>query len=467
VVDAFENSSNRVHTLIETVSPRTSLEPATNYTDLATNYLLKSLAPTISNTVTKAYVESLGIESGVDAQTVTNMTALTPVYSQTPTFTEWVWEVGLDAPQPTYIGANIWQAVIPSMGGILEADGAEDAISLSFSGGIATATRERTDIIGYTLGTQTNSVLAATNSISASTITNLAPTRAEVEAGWWSEGTVMRDGIDVSAQVGQPKWSVDIDAWDTSLACAAGDSNSTFGYAQSGQTSEENDTIGWSAWTDGETTEVFYTATRHRVASPVPTKISDLTNDVGYVPAATATNIAQSALGDFAATGTVSWAEGSDGATVANKAKSLDDDNGDERTASQIFAVLDESASTNYADTAAADAVASADTSYRRFVSLTNINQSVQYVNITDTAPTTLAISMPADGATKDWMVYVVSVTNVTLSLSAATWWMADTAYTNDVPPATPTALWFSQVADGVFILGRQELTPVSIEGGN
>ena len=33
VVDAFENSSNRVHTLIETVSPRTSLEPATNYTD--------------------------------------------------------------------------------------------------------------------------------------------------------------------------------------------------------------------------------------------------------------------------------------------------------------------------------------------------------------------------------------------------------------------------------------------------
>jgi hypothetical protein len=97
VVDAFLNSSNRVHELIEeiapfyegdfttnntvlvntieTVSPKTSLASATNYTDSATNSLAKSLATTISNTVTKAYVESLGIESGVDAQTVTNMTA--------------------------------------------------------------------------------------------------------------------------------------------------------------------------------------------------------------------------------------------------------------------------------------------------------------------------------------------------------------------------------------------------------
>lgn len=119
-------------------------------------------------------------------------------------------------------------------------------------------------------------------------------------------------------------------------------------------------------------------------------------------------------------------------------------------------------ATTNYANTAAANAVANADTTYRRTIGLTNLNQSVQYVNITDTTPSTLAISMPTDGATKDWMVYVVSVTNVTLSLPSATWWMADTAYTNDVPPATPTALWFSQVTDGIFILGRQELTEVT-----
>ena len=119
-------------------------------------------------------------------------------------------------------------------------------------------------------------------------------------------------------------------------------------------------------------------------------------------------------------------------------------------------------ASTNYANTAAANAVANADTTYRRTIGITNINQSVQYVNITDTAPTTLAISMPTDGATKDWMVYVVSVTNVTLSLPAATWWMADTAYTNDVPPATPTAFYFSQITTNIFYLGRQELTEVT-----
>lgn len=46
VVDAFENSSNRVHTLIETVSPRTSLEPSTNYTD--------EVAVNISNFVNSA-----------------------------------------------------------------------------------------------------------------------------------------------------------------------------------------------------------------------------------------------------------------------------------------------------------------------------------------------------------------------------------------------------------------------------
>lgn len=117
---------------------------------------------------------------------------------------------------------------------------------------------------------------------------------------------------------------------------------------------------------------------------------------------------------------------------------------------------------TNMAETASSIAVANADTTYRRTIGITNINQSVQYVSITDETPSTLEIQLPTDGATKDWMVYVVSVTNVTLSLPAAIWWMADVAYTNEVPPATPTALWFSQVTDGIFILGRQELTEVT-----
>ena len=117
---------------------------------------------------------------------------------------------------------------------------------------------------------------------------------------------------------------------------------------------------------------------------------------------------------------------------------------------------------TNIASTVSSSAVANADTTYRRTIGITNLNQSVQYVNITDPAPGTLAISMPTDGVTKDWIVYVSSVTNVSLSLPSVTWWMADAAYTNDIPPATPTAFYFSQITTNIFYLGRQELTEVA-----
>ncbi len=278
--------------------PTQAVETVVYSLDLAaaTNDLHKSLAPTISNTVTKAYVESLGIESGVDAQTVTNMTALTPVYSQTPAFGEWVLsgnnvQTGFHVVPGGYdpiSGKYGWRLVDGNGVMIVDTLVPFDATTLSFDGVNVTATRTRTDIIGYTLGTQTNSVLAATNSIiSSSTITNIA-------------------------------------------------------------------------------------------------------------------------------------------------------------------------------STVSSNAIASADTTYRRTIGITNLNQSVQYVSITDPSPSTLAITMPTDGATKDWMVYVTAVTNVSLVLPSATWWMADVAYTNDVPPATPTAFYFSQVTDGIFILGRQELTEVT-----
>ena len=115
-------------------------------------------------------------------------------------------------------------------------------------------------------------------------------------------------------------------------------------------------------------------------------------------------------------------------------------------------------AATNYTDTAIADA----DTTYRRTVGITNLNQSVQYVNITDTAPSTLQIQLPTNGETKDWMVYINAATNATLTLPAVTWWMADTAYTNAIQAATPTALYFSQVSTNIYILGRQELKEVT-----
>lgn len=118
-------------------------------------------------------------------------------------------------------------------------------------------------------------------------------------------------------------------------------------------------------------------------------------------------------------------------------------------------------AATNYTDAAIADA----DTTYARLAvpAPTNINQSVQYVNITAETPSTLAVLLPQGSGTKDWLIYVISQTNVTISLPAATWWMADVAYTNDIAPATPTALYFSQIDTGLYLFSRQELAPVTI----
>jgi hypothetical protein len=40
---------------------------------------------------------------------------------------------------------------------------------------------------------------------------------------------------------------------------------------------------------------------------------------------------------------------------------------------------------------------------------------------------------------------------------------MSDVAFTNDIAPATPTALYFSQIDTGLYIFSRQELSPVTI----
>ena len=132
-----------------------------------------------SNTVTKAYVESLGIEAGVDAQTVTNMTTLSSVYSQTPTFSEWTIlrddeDVTAQVQQPVYEefeGYWYWQVfyVEGDEPGVDQYSEPIDINRLTWSDSDDahhyTATRTRTDIIGYMLGDQTNIVLATTNGI--------------------------------------------------------------------------------------------------------------------------------------------------------------------------------------------------------------------------------------------------------------------------------------------------------------
>lgn len=114
-------------------------------------------------------------------------------------------------------------------------------------------------------------------------------------------------------------------------------------------------------------------------------------------------------------------------------------------------------AGTNYTDSAIADA----DASYRRVYSLTNLNQTVQFLELDETQ-TSLAIELPTTGDTKDWLVYVYAATNVTLSLpSGVTWWTSDAANTNAIEAATPTALYFSQISTNIFMFGRQKLESI------
>ena len=64
---------------------------------------------------------------------------------------------------------------------------------------------------------------------------------------------------------------------------------------------------------------------------------------------------------------------------------------------------------------------------------------------------------------TKDWIVYVVSATNVALKLPPANYWVSSESSTNEIPALTPTALYFSQVNDDTFSFGRKEFMPITI----
>ena len=102
------------------------------------------------------------------------------------------------------------------------------------------------------------------------------------------------------------------------------------------------------------------------------------------------------------------------------------------------------------------------DTSYYRVVGITNKNQSVQFVE-TDANTTSLQILMPESGMTKDWLVYVKALTNLTLVLPPADYWVVSESVTNEIPPLVPTALYFSQISDNTYSIGRQELIPITV----
>ena len=70
---------------------------------------------------------------------------------------------------------------------------------------------------------------------------------------------------------------------------------------------------------------------------------------------------------------------------------------------------------------------------------------------------------MPDSGMTKDWLVYVLATTNLTLVLPPANYWVSNETVTNDIQAATPTALYFSQINDDTYSIGRQELVPITV----
>ena len=116
-----------------------------------------------------------------------------------------------------------------------------------------------------------------------------------------------------------------------------------------------------------------------------------------------------------------------------------------------------------YADVQALDdKIENMDTSYYRVVGITNKNQSVQFVE-TDVNTTSLQILMPESGMTKDWLVYIKALTNLTLVLPPADYWVVNESVTNEIPPLVPTALYFSQIADNTYSIGRQELVPITV----
>ena len=389
-----------------------------------------------------------------------------------------------------------------------------------------------------------------------STLSNYV-TRAELDAGWWSEWTILRNGVNITAQVEQPEWVPQINLWDFQNTILEDD---WFYFIVKSIRGSEDDTDLTLNTSISPPEPISYTATRHRVAAPVPTKPSDIgaadTNTVAALSANLSTNyytraetddaidalaayyITANAAGDAFATvaaltnatayysggalrtptrndyavvladethGGAEWRyiyavhegattgqweaqypiETNDYDALANKPsidgivlsgnktsadiglqQLLNFDSTPEVgslnpvTSDGIKKALD--AEAQNATNAADYAVASADTSYPRFTSATNLNQSVQY--LTSAPNNVLTIELPTgSAATKDWIVYAYFGVETPLVLPTAIWWMADEAYTNAIPASTPTAFYFSQVADGIYTISRQELKSVEI----
>lgn len=101
--------------------------------------------------------------------------------------------------------------------------------------------------------------------------------RAEVESGWWSGWTVVCGGVDVTSQVPQPeRFASDVSGWNVPTEYPT----YVFGDVLYDETTGYGDGTVLLEWTSNAGS---WTAVRHRVAAPVPTRTSELTNDSGFL----------------------------------------------------------------------------------------------------------------------------------------------------------------------------------------
>lgn len=104
------------------------------------------------------------------------------------------------------------------------------------------------------------------------------------------------------------------------------------------------------------------------------------------------------------------------------------------------------------------------DASYKIVEGISDENQTIQLVVNESLTVQPLNIMLPTHGRCKDWIVYVLAATNMTLSLPPADYWIRNDAVTNDIAAGTPTALYFSQVStNNIFTIGRQEYIPITV----
>lgn len=424
----------------------------------ATNTLDQSVSSRLSsatNTLDQSWSSRLSQVSRDSTNYTDSATTLTPMGS----YTEWtIRRDGEDVTdqvmsQPMYDSdVNSWSVVASVLPGEMTSGATEqpgpDALELAWTGddtetlepvATYTATRVRTDIIGYVLGSQANKVLAATNDlVKTQALTNYY-TRAETD-----------DAIDALAA-----YYITANAAGDAFASVAALTNATAYYSGGAlRTPTRNDyavvladeSHGGAEWRYIYAVHEGATTGQWEAQYPIETNdyeaLSNKPSIDGIVLSGNKTSV------DIGLQ------------QLLNFDSSPEADSLNPVTSDGIKKALD--AEAQNATNAAEYAVATADTSYPRFTSATNLNQSVQYLTV---APNNvLSIELPAGtAATKDWIVYAYFGAETALALPAANWWMADESYTNAIPASTPTAFYFSQVASNIFTISRQELKTITI----